>query len=69
MIYPNNTAKGYWDNIITVALLFTCCVTPYRIAFVEDEPFEWVILNWTLDGMFFIDIWFCYVSAYYTDEF
>lgn len=69
MIYPNNTIKGLWDNLITVALLFTCCVTPYRIAFVEEEPTEWKILNLLLDSLFAIDIFCCYISAYYTDEF
>lgn len=69
MIYPHNSLKGHWDNMITAALLFTCCVTPYRIAFVEEEPLEWVILNWVLDGCFFVDIFCCYSSAFYTEEF
>jgi len=69
MIYPNNLLKSIWDNIITAALLFTCCVTPYRIAFVQTEPREWVILNLVIDSMFAIDIVCCFISSFYTEEF
>jgi len=69
MLYPNNKYKKAWDILITFALLFTCCVTPYRIAFIEEEPVEWEIINLTLDILFLIDIFFCFISAYYTEEF
>ena len=69
MIYPNSKLKSLWDNLITAALLFTCCVTPYRIAFVQEEPREWIILNLIIDSLFAVDIFCCFISAYYTEEF
>ena len=69
MIYPDNKYKTSWDTLVTMALLFTCCVTPYRIAFIQEEPFEWVVANILIDTLFLIDIFFCFVSAYYTEEF
>ena len=44
-------------------------VTPYRIAFSETDPLEWIILNFMIDFTFLIDIIFSFMSAYYTDEF
>jgi len=69
MIYPNNSYKKCWDIIVTFALLFTCCVTPYRFAFVQEEPQGWLIINAFIDLMFLADIIFCFISAYYTEEF
>ena len=69
MIYPNNSFKNNWDMILTVILVFTCLVTPYRIAFSEEDDESWTILNTTIDIMFLIDMILCFLSAYYTDEF
>ena len=39
MIHPENEYKGRWDLWITIVLLFTCIVTPARMAFqVKDDP-------------------------------
>ena len=69
MIYPNNALKANWDMIVTLILIFTCMVTPYRIAFVEEDDEFWTVLNTSIDFMFLIDMILCFVSAYYTDEF
>ena len=41
LIYPENTYKEYWDSFITLLLVFTCVVTPYRIALVPQETLDW----------------------------
>ena len=69
MIYPNNEIKSNWDTLITVVLIFTCMVTPYRIAFVEQDSNLWVFINFFIDGLFLIDMVLCFLSAYHTDEF
>ena len=33
LIYPQDSWKTYFDVYITFMLLFTCFVTPYRLAF------------------------------------
>ena len=69
MIYPNNSIKGNWDMLLTVILVFTCMVTPYRIAFVEYDDEAWTFLNTTIDIMFAVDMILCFLTAYYTEEF
>ena len=44
-------------------------VTPYRIAFVEDETFEWIVANYVIDFLFLIDMILCFMTAYYTEEY
>lgn len=36
IIYPEHAWKGYWDLYIIFMLLFTCAVTPFRLAFYID---------------------------------
>ena len=69
MIYPNNSIKGNWDMLLTIILVFTCMVTPYRIAFVEYDDEVWTILNTTIDLMFAVDMVLCFLTAFYTEEF
>ena len=69
MIYPNNSLKGNWDTLVTIVLIFTCMVTPYRIAFVEEDNNLWEFLNLFIDFLFLIDMILCFLTAYYTDEF
>ena len=69
MIYPNNEYKANWDTLITLVLIFTCMITPYRIAFIDEDSNLWVGLNYSIDGLFLIDMILCFLTAYYTDEF
>ena len=39
LLYPEDPAKENWDLFITLILLISCALTPYRIAFGEiEEP-------------------------------
>ena len=70
ILYPEDTAKSYWDVFITTVLLITCIMTPWRIAFGEDvDPLEWIIINYSIDFFFLIDIVVIFFSAYYDSEF
>ena len=56
-----------WDLIVTFFLMFTCIVTPWRLAFYfdeEDAPIEWKIINYTIDFGFLMDIIVNFNSAY-----
>lgn len=55
------------DNIFRI-LLFTCCATPYRLAFNKDT-IAWVYVDSFIDLCFFIDLIINFFSAYYDDEF
>jgi hypothetical protein len=41
-----------------------------RIAFGEaQDPIEWIIINYTIDSLFLLDIFIIFNSAYYDNEF
>ena len=70
LLYPESQSKVYWDLFITLILLISCMVTPYRIAFGDiEEPLHWLIINYTIDGFFLLDIFVIFNSAYYDEEF
>lgn len=52
-------------------LMFTCFITPWRLAFYFDEdktPIEWRIINYTIDIGFLIDILVNFNSAFYEKD-
>ena len=69
LIYPENLYKEHWDNFVTLLLIFSCVVTPYRIALVSEDTLDWTITNAVIDIMFLIDIFLCFNTAYYDEDF
>ena len=71
MFYPEDKSKGYWDLFITVVLLWTCIVTPARLAFDHDNDIElgWEILRWVVDFLFLVDIFINFSSAFEDADF
>ena len=72
LIYPEDQKKIYWDLFITMVLLISCIITPWRIGFVdskESEPLEWEIINYLIDSLFLMDIIIIFFSAYHDDDF
>jgi len=72
LLYPEDQEKVTWDLFITVVLLASCMITPYRIAFQDyntAEPLAWTIVSFTIDFFFFIDIIIIFNSAFYDEEF
>jgi hypothetical protein len=69
MLYPEDPFKNYWDLFIAVVLIFTCLVTPYRIALIELDNRKWVVTNNIVDSLFLIDIFIIFNSAFYDEDF
>ena len=70
LINPENPFKIKWDIFITVILVFTSFVTPYRLAFYEEtEDQNWTIINGSIDILFAIDIIIIFNSAYHNDDY
>jgi len=45
-------------------------LTPFNIAFGQiEEPIGWVLVNFTIDFCFLVDIMVIFNSAYYDEEF
>jgi hypothetical protein len=67
MVYPDDSFKVKWDLFVTALLMFTCFITPWRLAFYFDamnEELGWVLLNYFVDVGFVIDIIVNFNSAY-----
>lgn len=71
MVYPEDTWKEQWDLWVSLILIFTCSVTPYRLAFSQDDndPLTWEIINGIVDLCFFADMILIFNTAYYDDDF
>ena len=67
IVYPEDSWKDNWDLIVSVILIFTCVITPFRLAFVEKDSIEWIWVNYTIDIIFAIDMLIIFNTAY-TDE-
>ena len=72
LFYPEDQSKVSWDLFITLILLISRILTPYRIAFSEtdvEETLGWQIIGYGIDLLFFLDIIVIMNSAFYDDEF
>lgn len=61
--------KTNWDLFVTLVLLFTAFVTPYRVAYINNETKGWDITNLTIDTIFGLDILIIFNTAYYDEDF
>ena len=57
-----------WDIWIMVLLLFVSVCVPARLAFVEDESTEWIIIYALIDSFFFLDILLSFFTAIDDDQ-
>ena len=69
LFYPEDVVINFWSLFITVVLIFTCCVTPFRIAFVEDDTYTWQVINTIVDFLFLIDIIIIFNTAVQNENF
>ena len=63
MFYPEDRFKIRWDIFISLILIFTCIITPYRIAFFDQDSSGWAFANYFVDFMFLADILIIFNSA------
>ena len=49
-------------------LLFIAVVTPYRIAFIDIDSLDWVLIDLAVDIIFAIDIILNFLTAYFDDD-
>ena len=65
---PNTTWKINFDLYIVVLLLIVTILLPYQVAFVENEPMVWKVVNGIIDVSFLIDMVLVFFTAYYDNE-
>lgn len=64
IILPDDKFKERWEITITVLLLFTAIVTPYRIAFVQNDDITWTVIDNMTDATFCVDMILNFFTAY-----
>ena len=68
IINPYCKPKQAWDFLATVALVLTCLLTPYLLAFYthsRKEPPYYKMLNSIIDIIFIIDIFVSFNTSYF----
>lgn len=72
LIYPESAFIGSWDLFMVFILIITCVLTPLRLAFVsetEEESMVVLLISYIIDGLFLIDIFVIFSTAYYDEYF
>lgn len=65
---PENDLKKLWDILIAMILIYSAVVLPYRIAFIDIDSTEMLILDFIFDSLFTLDIFLSFFSAYVDNE-
>jgi len=68
LLFPDDWFIELWAVLITLLLIYTATVTPYRVALVDKEEEAWTALDYAIDVVFGIDVCLNCVLCYYDDE-
>ena len=73
VLLPDDTIKLAWDIIILLycllrLLIYTITITPFRVAFVENDTNGWYVTDLVVDFCFLFDVFVNSISAYYKEE-
>lgn len=49
-------------------LVYTAFITPIRLAFIDNDNYNWNAVEIVVDILFFFDILITFNSAYYNEE-
>jgi hypothetical protein len=69
IIYPDNQIKMQWDLFFAFLLIYSCLMTPVKIAFsFEDGIIAWSVSENVVDILFGIDMLLTFFCAYLDDS-
>jgi len=69
IILPNDVLKQYWDQIITLSVLFVTIVVPYRVSFIDGpDTDDWKWSLFAIDMLFLIDVVLTFFTAYLNED-
>ena len=68
VLFPDDPCVQYWGALMFLLLMFVALVTPYRVALEAEDSVEWIIVDTTIDGFFFMDMLLNCFMAYYDSE-
>lgn len=65
---PESSFIDYWSKFMTLLLIYTAIVTPYRVSFIDNEDSTWIIVEYFFSALFFADFLVNCCLAYYDRE-
>lgn len=65
---PESKFIDYWSKFMTILLIYTAFVTPYRVSFIEVEDISWTIVEYVVTTLFFFDFIITCNLAFYDSE-
>lgn len=64
LLHPNSPFKMLWNPLISLALIYTASIMPFRVGFAEEIYWDlYAVLDLVMDGLFGIDIVVTFISA------
>ena len=65
LIFPDMRPKQYWDLYLTLLVVVSTIITPWRLAFIEDDDTVlWIVIDSIIDLFFLIDIFINFFTVY-----
>ena len=66
ILYPDDTAKLIWDNVMGIFIILSAILTPYNLAFrgLRFKSASYNNFMYTIDAFFILDIFINFFTAF-----
>ncbi len=64
IVHPYGTLMKYWSLVLFFLFCYVGIVMPVRMVFIDDD-LAWILIDLTIDILFFVDIAICCNMAFY----
>jgi CRP-like cAMP-binding protein len=68
VLYPDDWFMDLWGAVMSLLMVYTATILPYRVAFLGSESIEWRSWEYSLDVCFGLDVCINSVLAYYDED-
>ena len=68
ILNPEGRTVRYWSRFMSLLLIYTAIITPYRIGFIQQDDLTWSIAEYLVSLLFFIDLVMNCILPYYDKD-
>ena len=68
ILNPEGRTVRYWSRFMSLLLIYTAIITPYRIGFIQQDDLTWSIVEYLVSLLFFIDLVMNCILPYYDKD-
>jgi hypothetical protein len=66
MFHPNKIPKTIWNGVLSILLIYTATIMPYKMAFIDSKAGDvWFYTDVIVDTLFFCDVCVNLLTAYF----